>query len=292
MKTSELKRQKKSEQYREKLAYSWENINLNQLAIDVVCYSSIGLDPNQDNHINLIPYKNNASNKYDISFIIGYRGHEIKVKKYGLDIPDNVVVELVYANDKFKEFKKDKNHKIDSYEFEIVSSFDRGELVGGFYYHEYFNNPEKNRIKTMSKKDIEKRKPDNASPEFWGGEKDKWENNQKVGKEIIEGWYDEMCYKTVFRAAYNSIAIDSEKIDEHYLKVIYEERGRLDERVISAIKQNANKEAIGFDEATQPAPAEIIPAPVQTVTPAPEPVKQPAKAVQQQLVSEDKNPWD
>jgi hypothetical protein len=51
--------------------------------------------------------KNNKTKKYDISFITRYRGLELKAKKYGLDVPDAVIVELVHANDHFKSIKKD-----------------------------------------------------------------------------------------------------------------------------------------------------------------------------------------
>ena len=164
LKVLEVKRLAKKEQYRDPLPFKWEYINMQKMAIDVVAYSSVGLDPLQTNHINIIPFKNNATNTYDCSFIVGYKGAEIKARKYGLDIPDIVIVELVYKNDKFKQIKRDLNNKIESYEFQIVDDFNRGELVGGFYYHAWNENPEKNKIKVFSKADIDKRRPDHASP--------------------------------------------------------------------------------------------------------------------------------
>jgi recombination protein RecT len=247
LKDLEKKRMAKTEQYRDALAFSWPNVNLQKLAVDVVSFSSVGLDPVQSNHISCIPYKNTSTNKFDIGFIPGYRGMELKARKYGLDIPDDVIVELVYRNDKFKQIKRDLNNKVESYTFEVVNDFDRGELVGGFYYHKFFNAPEKNRLRVFSREEIEKRKPAYASPEFWGGEKDKWDNGKKVGKETIEGWFDEMAYKTVYRAAYNAITIDSQKIDDHYVAVLEKEKELGDARVFNEIKTNANKgEAIGF----------------------------------------------
>lgn len=249
LKDLEKKRMAKTEQYRDALAFNWQNVNLQKLAVDVVSFSSVGLDPTQPNHINCIPYKNTSTNKFDIGFIEGYRGKEIKVKKYGVDIPDEIIVELVYKKDEFKQVKRDINTRVESYTFKIVSDFDRGELVGGFYYHMFFDKPEKNKLRVFSKADIEKRKPAYASPEFWGGEKDKWVNGQKQGKEKVEGWYDEMCYKTIYRAAYNAITIDSQKIDDHYVAVLSKERELLDDRVLNEIKLNANNgETIGFEE--------------------------------------------
>jgi len=116
-------------------------------------------------------------------------------------VPDAVIVELVHKNDTFKVIKKDMNNKYESYDFEVVNPFDRGEIIGGFYYHAYKDNPEKNKIVTFTLADIEKRKPQYASVEFWGGEKTVWENGKPAGKEKVEGWYEKMCWKTIYRAA-------------------------------------------------------------------------------------------
>jgi recombination protein RecT len=58
--TAEEKRMKKSEQYREGLPYTWQNVNMAGLARAVVAKAQIGLDPAQKNHIHMIPYKNNT----------------------------------------------------------------------------------------------------------------------------------------------------------------------------------------------------------------------------------------
>lgn len=220
LKDAETKRLKKAEQYRDPVPLTWENVNMNKLALDVVALSSVGLDPLQPNHVNLIPYKNKANGNYDITPIIGYRGLELKATKYGINIPDDVIIELVYENDYFRPIKKNATNKVESYSFDIKNAFDRGKLIGGFYYFSFYDRPEKNVLRMFSKYDIEKRKPQYASAEFWGGEKDKWENGKKTGKEKVEGWYDEMAYKTIYRAAYNSITIDSELIDNHFVKVM------------------------------------------------------------------------
>lgn len=242
---AETKRMAKSEQYREALAYTWANLNMNKLALDVVAFSSVGLDPLQPNHISMVPYKNNSTNKYEIGFIPGYRGVEVKAKKYGLDLPIDTVVELVYSKDAFKAIKKDINNKVESYIFDIADSFDRGELIGGFYYHA-FADPTRNILVTFNKQQIEKRKPKYASPEFWGGEKTTWKDGKKVGTEIVEGWVAEMYYKTVYRAAYNSLTIDSSKIDAAFTQMIAAEDSLKDEKIQAEINLNANKEEIGF----------------------------------------------
>jgi len=247
LKVAEEKRKKKDEKYRDKVAVTWANMDMESLRDDVIAAARVGLDPAQKNHINLIPFKDNATGKYGIGFIEGYRGIELKAKKYGLDTPDHVIVELVYSTDKFKSIKKDRNNHYESFEFEVTNEFDRGTIVGGFYYHVFSQNPEKNKLVVMSIKDIEKRKPRYASAEFWGGEKDVWENKKKVGKEIIEGWYDKMCWKTIARAAYNDITIDSQKIDSDYMRLKQIESSFKDAEVAQEIEENANKNAIDID---------------------------------------------
>lgn len=256
LKDLEKKRMANDEKWRDPLAFTWANVNLPKLAVDVVAFSGVGLDPAQPNHINCIPYKNKATNKFDIGFIPGYRGIELKAKKYALDVPDDVVVELIYSTDKFKQIKKDMNNKIETYSFEVTDELNRGEIVGGFYYHQYKDKPEKNKIRVFNMEQIMKRKPEHASAEFWGGEKDKWEKDdkgksKKVGKIKVEGWLDEMVYKTVFRAAYNAITIDSQKIDDHYMAVLEKEREQLDAKVVLEIRENANTgQAVEFEEET------------------------------------------
>lgn len=216
---AETKRLKTPEHNREQLAYKWENLNMAALAQHVVGLSSVGLDPLQPNHVNLIPYKNGHTNKYDITPIIGYRGLGLKAIKFGLEVPDTVIIEVLYENDTFKPIKKSFQNPIEKYEFEINDWKNRGAIVGGFYYHIFNARPDKNKLRFFTLHDIEKRKPKYASAEFWGGEKTTYSGGKASGKEKIEGWFDEMVYKTVYRAAYNDITIDSQKINEQFISV-------------------------------------------------------------------------
>lgn len=275
LKLSEEKRMKKDEKYRDQLPITWSNINMESLATHVVSCARIGFDPALANQINMLPFKNNTTQKYDIVFIEGYRGKELMAMKYGREVPVDVVVELVYSTDKFMPFKKDKDHAVESYVFEITKPFERGAIVGGFYYHS-FEKQEKNKLMFYSLAEIEKRKPAYASSEFWGGKKDKWENGKKVGTETVEGWQAEMLWKTIYRAAYSAITIDSQKIDDDYIKLSEHESQAESlndtDKVATESKQtiaiNANKQEMVMEEAEVISETTVNPQP--EVKPEPE----------------------
>lgn len=258
LRTGEEKRVKgnsgKKEQYQNSLPLTWANVNLELLARNVVSAARVGLDPAQKNQINLIPYKNMATQKYDIGFIPGYRGIELQARKYGLDVPDAVIVELVFANDRFKSIKKDRTNPIETYDFAIVNDFDRGALVGGFYYHLFASAPEKNKLVVLTLREIEKRKPAHASVEFWGGERTRWKDGRPDGTEQVEGWYEDMCRKTIARAAYGNITIDSQKIDDDYVLLRQAEAAAAEAAVAAEIRVNANREAIDIEATSGPEP--------------------------------------
>ncbi len=250
LRMAEEKRLKKPEQYRDSVPITWANVNMEGLARSVVACARVGLDPSQKNHINMMPFKNNNTGKYDIVFIEGYRGIELKAVKYGMDVPDAVIVELVYTKDQFKVIKKSAKNPMEIYEFDVVDAFDRGEIKGGFYYHAYAKIPERNKLVVLSLPDILKRKPPKASPEFWGGEKDEYKDGKKTGKkEKVEGWFEKMCWKTLYRAAYNDITIDSQKIDSDYLQLKQMEESLTDSRVAAEIAEHANGEVLSINEA-------------------------------------------
>lgn len=267
LKMAEIKRVQKDEQYRESLAYSWDNINMSKLAVDVLAYSSVGLDPTQKNHLHPIPYKNNALGKYDVQFTLGYNGLELKAKKYGLDVPDDIVVRIVYANEVFTPKYKDFENKIESYIHKPSQDpFQKGDVIGGYYYYNYTESPEKNKLRVFSLHEIQKRIPKTASVEFWGGEKDKWEKdpstgrNKKSGTERVEGWFDEMVWKTLKRAAFDAITIDSQKIDESIQQILTNDLQNevietTEQKVDFEIKTQANKETLDFSNVDE---AEVV----------------------------------
>lgn len=235
---AEQRRLAKSGKWQDPVPCTWQNVDMNTLALDAAHYSRMGLDPLQKNHLHIIPFKNNKSGKYDVTFMEGYEGKEVKAKKYALEIPKDVTFELVFSNDNFIPHKKDATTQVESYEFDIKNPFDRGELKGGFGYIQY-EDPTKNKLIMLSLADIEKRaNSGQRNVEFWGGEKDTWENGKKAGKVHVDGWYNEMCLKTIKRAVYDSIAIDPAKIDDAYEYV--KRREMENERMFAQAEIDAN----------------------------------------------------
>ena len=221
LKTAEAERVRKNEnnrdhKYDNAVPVSWANVNMADLALDVVHYARLGLDTMQANFITPIPYLNKKAGRYDINLMLGYNGIKYIAEKFALCPPKSVTIELVYSTDNFKPYKKGRGNDVESYDFEITNPFDRGHIVGGFGYIEY-DDPKKNELVLMSMKDIEKRKPEYASANFWGGKANEWKNGKKVEVDK-DGWLDEMCRKTLIREVYSPkhILLDPRKVDESY----------------------------------------------------------------------------
>ena len=232
-----------AEEDKNNLPITWQNVNMNDLAIAVVHHAKLVLDMQIPNHLNAIPYKNKKNNKYDKEFLKGYKGLEYIATQLSLYPIKNIVVELIYSNDIFEIVNKDN---VTNYNFTIKNPFDRGEIIGGFGYIQYVDET-KNRIITLSKKDIDKRKPSYAAAEFWGGEK---YNPSTKKKEQVEGWYEEMARKTVARATYNAVPIDPKKVNESYAYIVQRDdayENIIEAQVSEEIEENANKEYIDID---------------------------------------------
>lgn len=235
---------------------TWANVNLNRLALDSVYYSRLGLSMQAPNTLYPIPYYNRKTNKYDVNFMLGYRGKGFIAKKFAMNPVKNIICELVYSNDRFEVVKKAGfDDDGDKYTFSISNPFDRGEVVGGFGFVQY-EDSSMNRLYTMSLKEILKRKPKNASVEFWGGEKAVWKNGKKVGAEQVEGWYEEMLLKTVKRRVYGMVEIDPSKVNEDYEFVMNRERENQELEIQAEIEENAGTVEIAAPEA--PSAAEEV----------------------------------
>lgn len=225
---------------------TWENVNMNALARDVVQNAKLGLDMSIKNHLHVVPYKNNKTNKYDLNLMPGYEGLKYIASKYSLYKILDIKVELVRETDVFQATSK---NNVDGYEFKITNPFSRGNVVGGFGYIRYENEIH-NQLVIMSIDELMKRKPATASAEFWGGTKDKWEDGKHIGKEEIAGWTDEMLYKTMVRATCKKVPVDPKKINDSYIYVMENKDDyytNLDEeKMKDEISQNANTEEIDF----------------------------------------------
>lgn len=251
--------------YDNNLPCNWNTINLPQLAKDLAHYAYVGLDMMEDNTLFPIPYKDNKANLYTITLMEGYNGLRYQAEKYALDPFRGVTVEVVYANDSFRPIKKSAKNPVESYEFDITNPFDRGDPIGVFGYIEY-DDPAKNKLVIFSKRDVEKRKPKYAAPEFWGGQK-KVRKNGKEEYEAIEGWVPEMWEKTMKRHIYGSknIPRDPAKMDASYQYILQREAQFADIAIEAEVVENANAAPISLPE---PAPQ---PTPVQEEAPAPMP---------------------
>lgn len=270
----------KDHNYDEPLAYKWNNVDLNAaFAQALMQYAKLGVDMTLPNQLAPVLFKDNKINKYTCSFIIGYEGRRIIAQKYALNPFVNVITELVYENDEFIPHKKDNKNTSDTYEFRIANPFNRGAIVGAFGYV-IREDERQNELFILTKEQIDKRKPDRAAAEFWGGTKIVYENGKKTTKEVA-GWYEEMALKTMKNYVYKHITIDAQKVDDVYTALLEAESDLNEKRLASEVSQHANSTVIDIEAETpmpqsaQPAePAQIPERTVTAQTQQPAPVKQ------------------
>lgn len=263
---TEAERQRKNaanrnHDYDNTMPYSWNTVDLPQLAQDLAHYARVGLDMMEDNTLFPIPYKNNKGNLYSITLMEGYNGIRYQAEKYALDPFKAVTVEVIYQNDVFRMVKKDSRNPVEGYELDIPNPLDRGKPVGVFGYIE-FDDPAKNKLVVFSEADVMKRKPKYASPEFWGGEKTVYENGKPV-KTHLDGWLPEMFEKTMKREIYGSKRIprDPDKIDESYQYIRQRERQFEDLVIEAEVVENGNRAPVILPESPVviEAPEEPVP---------------------------------
>lgn len=273
LKTAEDERLRKNSnnrdhQYDNDLPVIWENVNLTDLALDAVHYARMGLDMMQDNHLFPIPYKNNKTGKYDMTLMPGYNGIRYIAEKYAVEQPVAVTTELVYSTDTFTPIKKSNGNRVESYLFEIKQPFDRGEVVGGFGYIEYADAT-RNELIIMPLKAILKRKPKYASSNFWGGTTSEWQTvngkRQKVEVET-DGWFEEMCLKTLIREVYSAkhIPRDPQKIDDSYQYM------KLREAQVAEMQAQEDIDAYANGDIIDTTPAELPPSAPAALPSAPQ----------------------
>lgn len=281
LKTAEEERIRKNEnnkdhRYDNDVPVVWANVNLTDLALDLVYYARMGLDMQQDNMLFPVPYKNNKTKLYDVTLTEGYNGIRYIARRYAQEIPVGETIELVYSTDTFVPHMKDSAHPVATYEFTVNNPFDRGEIVGGFGYLE-FADAAKNELIIMPLKAILKRKPSYASANFWGGKTTEWQTvdgkRQKVEVET-DGWFEEMCRKTLIREVYSAkhLPRDPAKVDECYQMMKIREARYAEIAAQAEIDASANAVLIDTTPQAQ------LPAP--DAAPAPQAIPQPVQQAQ------------
>lgn len=245
--------------------YIWSNVNMNKLALDSVHRIDLGLDALIPNHISPIPYWNKKENKYDLDLRIGYAGKDYYRRKMAINLPLDIIYELVYENDHFKPVKKSMKNKVENYEFEITKPFDRENIIGGFGYI-VFQNPELNKLVLVSEKEFLKSKNQAKSQDFW--------SNFPV----------EMRLKTLVHRTTDKLQVDPDKVNQSYFNVEADEMSET-KSIESEIDQNANSENLEFEEAEMIKP----PQPEQDFDEDGNPIPE-GKGIPVEEVTEEKGP--
>lgn len=174
--------------------FTWANVNMRKLSIDAVHRVRLGLDALIPGHVYSIPYFNGKEKKYDIDLRIGYVGESYYSCENALHIPQDVRYELVYSTDVFKAIMKDGVNNIESYQFEITSPFERGEVVGGFGYIQH-DDATRNKLVIVTRTDLDKSRKLAKGDTFWA--------NHPI----------EMMYKTIVHRVIKKIQLDPRKIN-------------------------------------------------------------------------------
>lgn len=218
----------------QKLEYTWNNINLQKLAVDTVYRVELGLDALIPNHIHPVPYKNSRLNKYDIDLRVGYAGKDFYYRQMSLHPIIDIEYELVHENDEFTVIKKQVNKGVESYGFEIPEPFNRGDVVGGFGYIRY-ENESMNKLVLLTTADFDKSKGSAMSNEFWNKHP------------------EAMKYKTIVHRTVSRIVLDPHKINASFAQVENDGLKSIEHQVFEQaedeIKTLANSEVIDIDSA-------------------------------------------
>jgi recombination protein RecT len=209
-----------------KTSYTWKNVNIKNLAIDAVHKVNLGLDGLMKNHMHVIPYFNGKNEKYDLDLQTGFKGLLYIAKKYALDPPKKIIIELVHGSDHFKVLKSNLEREIEGYEFEVENPFNRGPVVGGFAYIKY-EDQTKNELMVLTEEDFQKANEAAKTDMIWNA------------------WPEKMRYKTIARRVSDKIDLDPEKINAQ--SMIHEETGSVEAEANREIAENANSQTIDIE---------------------------------------------
>ena len=174
---------------------TWKQINFEDFLSKSIAYANIGIDPLAPKMLSFTLYANKTNGLSDVVFVEDVRCMELLARRYGINCPENITVELIYSTDKFSIVKKDLSHPSEGYVLEITNAFDRGDIVGGVSLSEYAN-PIYNKVRIMSMKEIEKRVKTNSP--FW------------------TNWKNEMCEKTVCKNAWGKVVLNTTELAKYY----------------------------------------------------------------------------
>jgi recombination protein RecT len=186
---------------------TWQNINFDDFLSKSIAYANIGIDPLAPKTLSFTLFANKFTGKTDVVFIQDVKCMEIIARRYGVNCPVNITVELIYSTDKFALVKKDLTNPSDGYALSVTNAFERGEIIGGVSLSEY-ENPIYNKVRLMSLKEIEKRvrttDSKGAATSFW------------------RDFKPEMCEKTIGKNAWSKVALDTTDLAEFYSATIQE----------------------------------------------------------------------
>lgn len=222
LKELEIKRQKDSRKENNP-PMTWEKLNLQKLAFDAMNVIEVGLDALIDNHIYPIPYLNGKTGQYDLDLRVGYIGKDYYRRRFAVDVPEQIIYNLVYKNDEFKVYPKDKENEVENYSFHVKQPFERGEIVGGFGYI-MRKDKTKNKLVIVTMPEIERAKSKALTNDFWGS------------------FEDRMQYKTLVNIVTHArnLPIDPAKINECFYRV-EEKENEVDKPLITEIIEDPKK---------------------------------------------------
>jgi len=209
---------------------TWNNVNMQKLALDAAHRIQLGLDALVPNHLHTIPYLNGKTNKYDLDLRIGYKGKHLYRIKFSSDDVVDIRYELVHANDHFKLLKKNFERDIEDVEFEIEDAFDRGPVIGG-YGHIIYKYATKNKVVVVPKSDFEKIKKSFTSGPVWKSE-----------------WEERMQLKTVVHRTTERLDIDTTKTNMSYHYVESQDDPFRDELDPSKAIEPGEMQSLGFED--------------------------------------------
>jgi len=247
---------------------TWENINMTKLAIDATQIVMLELDASLSGHVYPIPYLNKRTKKYDLDLQVGYKGVDHVHRKFAIDVPVDIVYELVHETDKFSYGRNDQG--IAWVKHERTNPFDPGKVIGGFGYITY-EDQRKNRVVIVEQREFDKARKGAKSNDFWGGEQKEWVDGKLVETGFDEKFEKEMQFKTVVRRVCKTIALDSSKINTSNLVALEESKlDAIDDVIDAEVAEYANGETVDVqtgevleigagtvtEQPSEPAPAE------------------------------------